>query len=84
MHSLCTVLADGDMQVVVALGVPAALSVPAQPCLNSATAEPGLQLTTALPCPALPSNGPTKLGPHPSSLLSHPQGGAQCPGLGVP
>lgn len=74
MRSLCTVLADGDVQVVVALGVPAALSVPAQPCLNNATAEPRLQLTTALPCPALPSNGPHQAGPT-SQLIVVPSPG---------
>lgn len=50
MCSLFIVLADGVVQVVVTLGVAAALTVSAQPCLSNATAESGLQLSTALPC----------------------------------
>lgn len=50
MCSLFTVLADGVVQVVVALGMPAALTLPVQPCLSNATAEPVLQLDKALPC----------------------------------
>lgn len=76
---LFTVLSDGVVQVVVALGVPAAFTVPAQPCLCNVTAQSGLQLNTALPC--MPSHGPLQAGPTSQLIIVPPPG--RCPELGV-
>jgi len=57
-----------------------------QPLPQSSQSRAGLQLPTALPCSAM---GPTETGPlmgpypSPASTWPHPQGGAQCPGLGL-
>jgi len=70
-----TALADRVVQVVMALAVPPALTVHAQPCPRDVTAV--LVSSLLLPCPTM---GPTELGPHPSPSSSP----VRCPVLRVP
>lgn len=72
MCSSFTVLADGVVQVVVALGEPAALTAPAQ-----VVPQQSLVFSSMQPCPAVPSHGLT------SQLILVPSPG-RWPGLGVP